>query len=64
MESFRLPRFKTHRGHLREADIIAGPAVAVSDHPRDQILREYADYLNDQQGLKQFAMGTSNSRWP
>ena len=43
-------------GYLREADIIAGPAVAVSDHPREQILREYADYLNDQRGLKQLTI--------
>jgi site-specific recombinase XerD len=43
-------------GYLREADIIAGPAVAVSDHPRDQILREYADYLNDPRGLKQLTI--------
>ena len=43
-------------GYLRQADIIAGPTVAVSDHPRDQILKQYADYLNDQRGLQQLTI--------
>jgi len=44
--------------YLREADIIAEPAVVVSAHPRDRILQEYTDYLNDQRGLKQLTIDT------
>ena len=43
-------------GYLRQIDILAAPVVAESGHPRDQILKQYAAYLNDQRGLQQLTI--------
>lgn len=42
--------------YLRQIDILAEPVVAVSDHPRDQLLEQYAAYLKEQRGLQQLTI--------